>query len=326
MPSGLERIYSFLHNKIYRRRLKSQKRFPGHYIVSIGNLSAGGTGKTPVAVFLASRAKRLQPLICLRGYGGSLKEGSLVSDGKTIFLDAGMAGDEALLLAEKTGAAVAAGSNRAELIEKFGEGHRVVLLDDAFQNPSVYRDHELVLIDASVPVEKIKLLPTGKFRDSIDALRRADTVLLTRIDQSEPDNLKRLRERISSVVSAEHVFESIHEVTGLDPEIPEGAAVGAFCAIGNPDSFFSTVEKIIPLKCRFPFPDHHMFTAGELTRIKRQGGPSVWVTTEKDYVRLRSNPRVLAAAGPLHVLKIQLKILRDREEEFVRRVFRGIEV
>ncbi len=319
--SILEKLYLFLHRRVYASRLKSQRRFNA-FVISVGNLSAGGTGKTPVSAFLAAHLHKKRPLLILRGYRGKTGKGILVTDGKKILATAAQAGDEAVLLARQGGFSVAAGSDRASLIEQFGDGKDIVILDDAFQNPSVFRNHELVLLDATVPLEKIRVFPAGRFRENLNALSRADTVLFTRVDQARIDQYRELRDAVSQHTSAEQ-FESIHEVRDIYPPLSALSECGAFCGIGNPESFFKSLESagyIISRKA--VFPDHHAFLLNEIQNLFSNMPENFrYTTTEKDYVRILEIPGIPPEIlDRIHVLRIQLKILNGRENKFVDRV------
>lgn len=289
-------------------------------MVSIGNLSAGGTGKTPTTALLARNAPG-QTLAVLRGYRGAAWGGLLVSDGAQLLSNFELAGDEAILLGRLPGLRVAAGKDRARLIAEFGRDCDVVLLDDAFQNPSVYRDHELVLLDASIPIEKLRVFPMGLFREDLRALQRAHTILLTRCDSSTPENLRALEEVVHSAAPAAEIFRSAHVVTGVVPE-PPLKTVGAFCGLGNPEAFFHTVVsagyQIVEGKA---FPDHYPFRDGDLRALFGRDERLHWVVTEKDLVRLEGLASFEGFRARLHVLKIQLGILDGREGAFLERVF-----
>lgn len=298
----LEGLYLAVHRIVFAIRKSRAKRFPDHLIVSIGNLSAGGTGKTPLTIALAAEFRRrgLSVLVCLRGYGGRNRSGVLVADPSGVHLDFVDAGDEAVLIGHSllrnpanAPFRVAAGPNRSDLIERFGSGFTVVLLDDAFQNPSVHRNFDIVLIDASIPPEKLRLLPCGRFREGMGALARAGLVILTRSDQSgaRPDLWNQLiREKIPSLAvwrgglrPSGPVAPGPHSGTR---DLPGGKVpIGAFCGIGNPESFFRLLEASgFEIARRRAFSDHHAFSDQDLKELSDWDLPLV--TTEKDAVRL----------------------------------------
>ena len=312
----LGKLYLSLHERTYRSRLARQRSFPGKYVVSIGNLSTGGTGKTPVAAYLARNSPK-KTMICLRGYGGSAsKRGVLVSDGSRLLSTPEEAGDEAMLLGRLPGVVVAAGRDRADLIERFGGDCEVVLLDDAFQNPSVARDYDLVLLDATVPPDDLRVLPEGRFREDLTALRRANSVLLTRTDQTKQTQTKEWFEWVRRSIPKARVFFSRHKFAGIFPK-PEARLVGAFCGIGNPESFFRSVERAgYRIVRRHAFPDHRAWSARDL-RLISSGLPLI--TSAKDAVRL---PEDFLAEHRVHVLEIELELLGD-ERYFLEHVFGG---
>ncbi len=367
-----ERLYLLFHRLNYRRRLRRQVRFKDKYIISVGNLSSGGTGKTPTVALLATKLLSVgrPPLIIMRGYGGSLsKQGALVSDGKKIFCSAAEAGDEALELASEAGLSkaglsevglkVAIGRDRADIIRREGCGSSVILLDDSFQNPSLYCNHHLVLLDAALPPSKMRLYPCGLFREPLEALCRADTVLLTRINQANPDWLKELRAKLEAILGQKALFESRHRPVGIFPAFPassptaasstnvsieaeafvksaasesatlestalEPAAlgeVGAFCGIGQPRAFFSTLRQMgVSIVRQQAFRDHHPYSRRNIENLFSP--PKLpWITTAKDLARLkRDNLLTIAEQNSLYILKIEMEILRGKEEQFFLRV------
>lgn len=325
----LEELYLFLHRRTYARRLRQQRCFPDKYIVSVGNISAGGTGKTPATLLLAAELQRrgIPALAALRGYGAAAAkqaQGLLVSDGERVLTDVRSAGDEALLLARAPGLRVAAGPKRAVLIERYGDAARCVLLDDAFQNPLVHRDHELVLIDATVSPERVRVFPAGRFRERLDALTRADTILLTRANLISDAQRRAWHETFARYGhSPASIFEAEHAPRAVEPPLPEGAPVAAFCGIGNPRAFFESLSahEITLTECR-SFSDHHFYTRTDLRNVFERQPALHWITTAKDFVRIddllrddRSDWR-----ARLHVLEMELCIRDDRREEFLRRV------
>lgn len=349
----LDRLYTWLHLRTYRRRLARQTRFADRRIISIGNLSAGGSGKTPVALYLAAAlrnrsqvetsngarigAEAATPgLIVLRGYGGATGAGLLVGEDFAAQASVREAGDEAVLLARRSGLRVAAGRDRAELIRRLGRPGELTLLDDAFQNPSVYRDHELVLIDASVRLRHVRVFPFGKFREGFAALDRAHTVLLTRVDLARPEDLAGYRERIRALAPQAAAFESVHApgdlqfalddstvVSRIDAaqEIPNGAPrqprpgddrrIGAFCGIGNPGAFFATLAaRGFSLAERRTFADHHAFRPRDVEGLLARPA-DVWLTTEKDWMRLAelAHPAARRLAARLFTMPAEIRIV-----------------
>lgn len=310
----LASVYLWVHRRVYQRRLSRARRFPDHCVISIGNLSSGGTGKTPLTIALAEDLRKAgqSVLVCLRGYGGTDRSGVLVADPHGVYRSAAEAGDEAVLIGRRlfqqsveAGFAVAAGPDRSSLIDRFGKGFSYVLMDDAFQNPAVHRDREIVLMDTSVSPDAMSLLPCGRFREPLSALSRADALVLTRCD-GNPENADRYARLIEERWPALSIYRSSLSVRGVIPvdgalgqrRIRPGAEVTAFCGIGNPGAFYRQLEQqgFVCME-RHTFADHHRFSLKELEQCARTGRPAI--TTEKDLVRIASvmNPGNLFENG-----------------------------
>ncbi len=292
-------------------------------------------------MFIASELIRRgrKPLAVLRGYKGNISsaEGVLVSEGDPMnpLSDYKEAGDEAMLLATVRGLKTAAGRDRAQVIRKYSLNCDTVILDDAFQNPSVYRNHELVLIDATVPAAAIQVFPSGKFREGLDSLYRADTVVLTRSDLADPlnkESLKVLIRRILDDNADRKIFESSHSYTGLVAfkdyplknrkvrKKPVGSP-GAFCGIGNPSAFFQMLENQgFSLKETGVFPDHHPYTEAEIAGLMESHPDLDWITTEKDIIRIRSLNLRPEYTERLWIAMMEFRILEGRETEFIDRL------
>ncbi|MEQ9366499.1 MAG: tetraacyldisaccharide 4'-kinase [Leptospirales bacterium] len=340
---SLGTLYLWAHRRTYSRRLATQTVFEQLYVVSVGNLSAGGTGKTPVALALAGhlRERDVATLAVLRGYGGSASKskarsgtdgGLLVSDGSRRLASVEAAGDEALLFARSSGLRVAVGRDRVSAILNFAGDARVVLLDDAFQNPLVGRDHELVLLDALVSVDRMRVFPGGRFRDPPEALSRADTILLTRVDLAPAGQLAALERLVREVAPGVPVFRGRHKPAKLAIGALEGSGesrVGAFCGLGNPAGFFASVaaapNQFKPVVTR-AFPDHHPYRLADIRGLFREADRSghsdlPFVTSAKDFVRLEAVPDLPPEfRSRIHVLEIEFEVLEDRGAEFYERV------
>ncbi|MCB1322962.1 MAG: tetraacyldisaccharide 4'-kinase, partial [Leptospiraceae bacterium] len=281
--------------------------------------------KTPLVFKSAQVGGPDRTLAVLRGYGGEAPAGGLlVSDGVRLLCDADRAGDEALLLAGQPGLRVAVGRNRRAVIENYAIDRSLIILDDAFQNPLVHHDHDLVLIDATVGVDRVRVFPRGRFRDTFEALERADTVLLTRVNQTQSDILSELYAEIEQFLPRKNIFESVHQFVGLEPHT-RARRVAAFCGIGNPGAFFHALEREgYRLEARQKFPDHHRYKVEQLQKMIQRGPERIpWITTEKDWVRIkfsRSLKLIPDLEKRLHVMRMQVQILHGREEEFFKRI------
>ena len=178
---GCSKIYSVgikFRNLLYKCRLIKQKKLPC-FVISIGNITVGGTGKTPMTMYVAKIIKNLgyKPVIITRGYQGTYKDAqSIVSDGSNFFLDAREAGDEACMMAVSLKIPVIVGKNRYQAgmlaIKEFNPD--VIILDDAFQHIALKRDLNLLLCDFTKPFGNFHLIPRGRLREPQAALQRSD--------------------------------------------------------------------------------------------------------------------------------------------------------
>lgn len=291
-------------------------------VISVGNLTTGGTGKTPLVRLFAELLLEagLRPSILTRGYrGGAESKGTLVSDGKQILCTPAEAGDEPFLLAQQVpGALVAVGKNRwasGNRIER-GFGKVVHLLDDGFQHLRLHRDLDLLLVDATQRLESAKVLPAGIFREPLEAVQRADAVLLTRSHLVEAEELNRVEETVRRLNPSIPVFHFHHEMSDL-VEITSGCKiqlskvrdqpVAALAAIGNPGQFLADLQQAgFDVKEQFLYRDHHRFSQKDLEQILalcKRKQVTILITTEKDAVRLRQLPSPLPE-NRLYVLPI----------------------
>ena len=288
---------------LYRRGVLASQGL-NNPVISIGNLTVGGTGKTPLVCFLAQTLKKAgyQPIILSRGY--KRKDNSpvlLVSDGKKILCNAQACGDEPFLMAEKLeGVPVVVGKSRYQagrLIENDYE--RVVhLLDDGYQHVQLKRDWNILVLDATDPFGGNRLLPSGRLREPLRELRRADSVLITRSHVADdPDELELQIRRWNKIVPISHFH---HDITGLlDLNTRKQSSVRSFfgkrviamAGIGNPKLFLRDLEHYqMTVLSEFIFRDHHQYTQPQLDRVMAdldESGAHCIVTTEKDAVRLR---------------------------------------
>src|ERR1044072_834671 len=324
---------SLLYGAVTRTRLSLYRR--GTFqttkldrpVIIIGNITTGGTGKTPLVEYVARRIASQGKKVCIltRGYGR--KDSHLqviVSDGYGVLASPAEAGDEPYLLATKlTGqAAVISSADRIaagqEAIKDFGT--EVFVLDDGFQHLRLARDLNIVCIDATNPWGGGRLLPYGRLREWLDGLTRADCLVLTRCDQVE--SVEALRAEIVELTGGRPIFESRMRplrVTSLKngPEmIALPGRVGAFCAVGNPSSFFESLRSLgYELGLERAFADHHAYTQSdvdELNQLARQTGANALITTAKDAVKLKG----MSFSLPCYVLEIEIAI--DDSDAFQR--------
>ena len=240
-------------NYMYDRGRRTIHRLPAR-VISVGNLSVGGTGKTPLTLALARYYKNagVPAAIVSRGYGGSAERECVVaSDGVEVFHGPGRVGDEPYLLAKISGVPVLVGGDRVksgrEACLRFGA--QVILLDDGFQHRRLARDLDLVLLDARKSLKREWVLPAGTLREPIRALKRAHALILTRYDdgpvgRKNRDLLERRFPDVSLFV-AEHRPEKFivgNEETPL--ERIQGRKAVAFSGLGANEPFFETVRSL----------------------------------------------------------------------------------
>lgn len=301
-------------------------------VISIGNITLGGTGKTPTVISVAKFLTRSQkqPLVVSRGYGRKKESEVLaVSDGSSLLVNAGTGGDEPVLIASRLpGVPVFVGSDRYQAalagLKKFQTD--VVILDDGFQHRSLARTVDIVLVDATDPFGNGKLFPAGILREPISALKRAQAILITRIDQAV--NSEELKTKIRRVTSAP-VFTSSHQPVGLvecstgdvkSLASLRGARSFVFSGIARPSSFTALLSSLgVNVAVKSAYPDHHEYQKSDLASIYEKAADArvnMIITTEKDMVRLRD----LKPDG-IWALRIELAIHEQEEwEQFFARL------
>lgn len=278
----------------------------GAPVVSVGNITTGGTGKTPVVAWIAEALalEGLRVCILTRGYGRR-DEGRrvLVSDGATLLSSADEGGDEPFMLAEmlRGKAAVLSDRDRVSAARWARENLKseVFVLDDGFQHLRVRRELDIVTLDAANPFGGGRLLPYGRLREPLASLRRADLIILTRSEQSRDlGTLKREVERWSgkknTLISRMRTgaVRPLMHMTESPLSAPNAYRVAAFCALGNPQAFFRHLERTgFDLTYTRAFADHHRYTQSEIELLEREAlelGAEALLTTAKDAVKLRS--------------------------------------
>ncbi len=311
-----------------RQRLVKSRCLPAA-VICVGNLTTGGTGKTPMAVWLARRLQRrgLRVAVVSRGYGGRAeKHGGVVSDGRRVRMGAAAAGDEPYLMARSLpGVPVVVGADRYRagmLAVRLGAA--VLVLDDAFQHLALERDFNLVLMDAARPFGNGRLLPRGTLREPLSALGRAHAVVLTRADGLDAAVLSRRIATVAQRAAPAPVFTAAHasRVCGVVPvgrrEITPGRSTTglarlralAFSGIAHNDRFFQGLSGAgYRLAGRMAFADHHRYAEPDRTALSeaaRRLGAELLVTTEKDYVRFAGR---FAWPLPLLVMGVEMRLL-----------------
>ena len=312
-----------LRQWLYGRGVLKTKRLPCK-VVSVGNITAGGTGKTPMATYVARLVWRLghDVAVVSRGYGGSAgKKGGIVSNGREILMGPGEAGDEPYMMASNlNGIPVIVGRDRFEAgmtaIRNFGT--HVIVLDDGFQRIQLARDINIVLLDATRPLGNGFVLPRGPLREPISALSRADIFVLTRCDAELSAGSK----HITKMAGDKPIFQTAHVPFVKETVFPEGTPrnvesllgrrVFAFSGIAENSQFRRTVESFgCHVSGFMGFPDHHPYADGDLAAIRdaaaASGAESV-LTTEKDHVRIADR---MPWRTETAVIGVDISFLRD---------------
>lgn len=293
-------------------------------VVSIGNLTVGGTGKTPAVELAVQTLITLghRPAIVSRGYGRTSRGVQVVADDATIRLDAEDAGDEPFMLARRLpGVPVLVGSNRHEAARRARErfGVSIVVLDDGFQHRTIRKDLEVVMARAAQPWGNGRLLPAGPLREPLAALRRAHLVVATGAVKSEDAAdvaaAAALHAPHAPVLAARYVPTECWEASTMRPiPLPSLAArhLLAFAGIARPAAFEQSLAAAeIRVDETVAFPDHHWYRLTELQGLAvraRAHGADGLVTTEKDWVRLR---RLGPTALPIYVFGVRLELIAD---------------
>jgi tetraacyldisaccharide 4'-kinase len=325
-----------LRARAYRIGMLRPRRLGG-FVISVGNLTTGGTGKTPMVLWIANKlvAERKSTGILTRGYGGRTTS-------------AGSTSDEVQLLQSRLGDRVAfgVGGDRdacGRELEK--RGVKWFVLDDGFQHQKLKRDVDIVMIDATNPFGGGLLLPAGRLREPRSALSRADIVVITRSERAPAIEAAVRRESDAPIFYARAQFDGLlpepaaQYVTPAELAARRSRGEGGgpvllhaqqsrlfvFCGIGNPSAFLADVRdwnyKIVGHKF---FPDHHRYTARDMQAIDAeaiQSDATVLVCTEKDVFNLPHAPR-----GSLEIHYLRMKLRIDREDDFWRTILATAEL
>jgi 3-deoxy-D-manno-octulosonic-acid transferase len=292
-------------------------------VISVGALSIGGAGKSPMVAHLARRlSERGRNLAILtRGYKRQSSEPVIVARGESAGID--RTGDEAQVYVRDGDAHVGIGAGRFAIARRMEAelAPGVFLLDDGFQHFQLARNHNIVLMDAMDPLGG-GVIPLGRLREPVSALARADIVVVTRTDKGQ--NIGGIRNLVARYNPQAAVFASrvvpmhfVDAATGEIRAVPKGS-VAAFCGLAVPRTFWRTLEELgIQPAVRRAFDDHHRYAPSELKSLAASGAETL-VTTEKDAMNLCEGAAQLVAPCALLWLKIGIEI--DGEEELLNRI------
>lgn len=324
-----------IRNTAYDAGWVKQVRLPAR-VVSVGNLTVGGTGKTACVELVARKllAANCRIAILSRGYGGSRRDYSLQWLDNRLQVDGQPhangfhLADEAQLLARRLSPLpVVVGAKRAQTgrraCNQFGVD--TIILDDGFQHRKLARDCEIVLLNARMPFSGWPMLPRGPMREPIESLKRADVIILTKADESL-QKLGAYTERLRSLNAQAVLVTTVHEPhkiidgkTGHEhpPIYIQGKKVGLLSSIGDPEGFEATLASLdANVQWHQSFPDHHPYRKKDWQAVSdrcAKGELDAIITTEKDWVRLR--PIVVNSEPPVPVLilTIRMKIINGEE-------------
>jgi len=312
-----EFLYYLVYSLDKRFKLKRQKRLP-HPVISIGNITAGGTGKTPATIAVAEEAKKrgFSPIILTRGYQGKAKGPCFVLARKSgspevkdfrasalpHFCSSALeAGDEPVLMAERLkDIPIVKCANRYEggmfalSSLQYSNAPFLFILDDGFQHRQLHRNVDIVLIDGlNVPIGSKKMLPIGTLREPLNELKRADIFIITKTkNESLLNELKEINPSAPVYLSEYR----IHKVRGMDGneypiEILKNKKVFAFCGIANPESFKQTILSLYREIAGFKaYRDHHRYSESDIFYLQNQCKTlncDFLLTTEKDMVKIK---------------------------------------
>lgn len=300
-------------------------------VVSVGNITAGGSGKTPLVEHIVRRliARGATPGVISRGYGRESRGVVVVSDGRTVSVDARQGGDEPVQIALACpGVRVVVGERRVEAARASVDelGADVLVMDDGFQHRYLRRSLDIVILDSRKDPFEDRVLPAGMLRERTKGLRRADLVALSRSETGDVAWRGKLDRVFHGPVVA---FATRGEkLRPFNPgrstaggEEMAGSPMVAFSGIGDHSLFVSELRRIgVPVAADRRFRDHHWYRAEDaagLVELLRASGASGFATTEKDAVRLRAEPSVAAAletAGPIHTLAVTVKMTGGGDE------------
>lgn len=292
----MSRAFGFLvkaRAKLYESGILPTRRL-GHPVISVGNLTLGGTGKTPIVIALAGqlRDRGFRPVILSRGYRRTSR-GIIISDS-----DWEKCGDEPMLMKQRLGnVPIVVGADRyqAGLVAQQKQLGNIFILDDGFQHRHLHRDFDIVSIDPAEWAEGEALLPAGRWREPKSAIARANAACVQEIDGVPAPDVS-----IPSFAVRTEI-EGVYADGGKVPvQDLSGRPVVAFAGIAKPERFFTALRSfgIQPVEC-VPFADHHRYSAREIEKL----GGKILLTTEKDAVRLHGR-----TSRPYCYLRISAKI------------------
>jgi len=313
-----------LSSKVYEKIVNIRNKFydvglletvkVGVPVISVGNLTTGGVGKTPLVIELAKyfTEKGDKVAILSRGYGGTLPitEVNVISDGTNTFYSPEQSGDEPYMMAKQAqGCVVITCKDRVKSAQYAIEKYKVtkIILDDGFQHRHLHRDLNIMLIDSKSIFGNGKMLPAGPLREPLSETKRADKIVIVSKEQDHiPAEKMSMRVADSTSKPTLVFYVEAGDVYNIktNESLAYGEAVTAVCAIGQPKKFFSFAEKNYFVQNKIEFEDHHAYTKEDLANIKGN-----ILTTEKDAVKMEK-------FGMDNIFALRLKCRINFEELF----------
>lgn len=306
----------FIRNKLYDLNILKSKKAENVEVICIGNVVAGGTGKTPAVQYFVKKylneGKKVG--ILSRGYKGKRKEDLLlVRNDKEILATSAESGDEAYLHALNLKVPVAVSKDRYKGAIYLRDVCKVdiIIMDDGFQHRKLTKDKNIILIDATNPFGGNDYLPKGRLRESLESLKRADELIITKSNYVNNETLEKIKQRLSKyekkISIATFSEENFYNMNGEEKElsIVKDKKILIFSSIANPKIFYETVKRLEPSQIEeIKFEDHHLYKLEEIKNISEKGKDCDYiVTTEKDIVKI--NEKI----DKLLVLKMGFKIV-----------------
>jgi 3-deoxy-D-manno-octulosonic-acid transferase len=310
---------------LYRHRLRRQTRLKAR-VISVGNITVGGTGKTPLVIYLTEKLKAQGEKVAIltRGYKRKKKEMVELTRHTRVQARWSDVGDEPYLLANRlSDVPIMVAKNRCGsgnyAVRKHGA--RLLIMDDGFQHLRLFRDTDIVVIDSTNLFGNGKLLPAGPLREPLTSLKRADIFVLTKTDQAtDKEKLVAMLKRYNHKAP---IVESVYQVRSIE-RLLDGSPVQAgevenkkalaFSGIGNPLSFENTLKQLgIQVLRHHKFSDHFAYQNKDILELSREAeslGVDLIITTEKDSVRI---PLINELKIPICALKIDLKVTSGEE-------------
>ncbi len=286
-------------------------------VISVGNITVGGSGKTPITMFIASYLKERGAKVAVvsRGYGGTQKGLAVVGDGKDVLLGAREAGDEPVLMARRLeGVPVITGADRYSAglfaMERFGA--EVIVLDDGFQHIALHRDLNILLMDGGMSLSRARLLPAGPLREPVSAIGRAHLVLVKGgcLTTEDSELVSRYGLMRAGFTYRPRGLTDLLSGKSLEVEALRNRPLLALSAIAGPGSFFGTLEGLgLNVVGTMTYPDHHAYGPQDIEAVREKmdrTGAEAIITTEKDGVKLGG---LVGAKGPeVYALVIDVEI------------------